>query len=99
MVSSFGPVGNINKQVIFQSFFNVPGVLAAPYRETQIITNHQVNLPSFYRGDQSFCTGGIVLVFSRKGKTMTFIIMSIFAIGKHPDKAIVITGRDASGGM
>src|SRR5882757_8269183 len=67
----FRPVGDVNEQVVFRGGGHARGLafirgrlacgsaLPAPYRESQVITNEQVDLPAFDRGDKPFVAGRI----------------------------------------
>src|SRR5579863_7655183 len=95
MGPAFGPVGDIDDQIVFEvcplpgrSCSAFRGLLPAPNRESQIITNKQQHLPAFDGCDETFLTRRIVRVFAGIGEAVAFVVASKLPGGKHPDEPV-----------
>src|SRR2546423_14021168 len=95
VIAALRPIGYINEEIIFQSHGvgeRIRGqgsrLLPSPDRESQIVANLQIDLPSLGGGDQSLIPGRIVLVFLRISKAVSFIIITKLPIRQHPYKTV-----------
>src|SRR4051812_8539797 len=73
--SSFRPVGHNESQLIIKLFCS-----PRPYRETQVITNHWQDLPSFITYDHAAVPGSIVLLLVTHAEQVALIISDIISV-------------------
>ena len=64
--------------------------MPAPDGKAEVIANKGQDLPAFYGGDQTPGSGGIMFVFAGIGKAVPFVIITVFAVGQHPDEPVEI---------
>ena len=83
LLPGLGPIGYINQKIIFVIH------VAAPNRETQVITNLQTDIPAFIRHDQTFVARREMLVLFRHTEQMTFIVIILLSFRSDEKSPVV----------